>query len=208
MSSSEYPRDSPRPLQTVAVGNIVGTPLVGAMEWFLKRHGKAAGHELVNRLPPRWSGMLSPHAPNLGLLGAKKYPQNFMGDVLRGMVQAAHITDEDLFIRDVATAGIDASVGTVARILLRLAATPQSLAARGQEAWSLFYDSGRVRVEATDHEYLSTTTEWANHDAMVCRVSMEVRRRLIERTGVTILEVRRDRCVGWGHDACVVRIRW
>lgn len=195
-------------MTSVAVGNIVGTPLVGAAEWFLKKYGQAAGHEVIARVAPRWPNMLAPHAPNLGLLGAKKYPQNFMGDVLRAMIAVTRPSDEDAFIRELSAAGIDASVGTVARILLRLAATPQSLAARGQEAWNLFYDSGRVRVEVTEREYVTTVTDWANHDAMVCRVSMEVRRRLIERTGRTVIECRRDRCVGWGHEACVVRIRW
>ena len=192
----------------LVAGNIVGTPLVGAVEWFLKKYGAAAGHEVVARLPARWAGMISPNAPNLGLLGAKKYPQPFMGDVLRAMVQAVRVTDEDAFVRELSAAGIDASVGTVARILLRMGATPQSLAARAQEAWNLFYDSGRVRVEVTEHEYVSTIVDWSGHDSMVCRVSMEVRRRLIERTGRKVIECRRDRCVGWGHDACVVRIRW
>lgn len=195
-------------MTSVAVGNIVGTPLVGAVEWFVKKYGQAAAHEVTTRVAPRWPNMLSPHAPNLGLLGAKKYPQHFMGDVLRSMVAVTRPSDEDAFVRELSAAGIDASVGTVARILLRLAATPQTLAARGQEAWNLFYDSGRVRVDVTENEYVSTITDWANHDAMVCRVSMEVRRRLIERTGRTVIECRRDRCVGWGHEACVVRIRW
>lgn len=189
-------------------GTIVGTPLVGAVEWFLKKHGQAAGHDVVARLPPRWAAMLSPHAPNLGMLGAKRYPHLFMGDVLRAMVMVARPANEDAFIRDLSVAGIDASVGTVARILLRYAATPDSLATRAQDVWNLFFDTGRVRVDLTEHEYISTTTDWANHDAMVCRVAMEVRRRLLDRTGRTIIESRRDRCIGWGHDACVQRIRW
>lgn len=208
MAASDSPRESLRPGAMLGAGNIVGTPLVGAVEWYLKKYGAAAGHEVVARMPEKWAGMLAPNARNFGLLGAKRYPQPFMGDLLRGMLQASRVTDEDAFVRELSAAGIDASVGTVARILLRLGATPQSLAARGQEAWNLFYDSGRVRVEVTTNEYVSTVTDWAQHDAMVCRVSMEVRRRLIERTGVKVLECRRDRCVGWGHDACVVRIRW
>lgn len=187
---------------------MVGTPLVGALEWFTKKYGQAAVHEVFTKLPSKWSSLVSPHAPNLGVLGAKRYPHAFVGDCVRAMLQAVHITDEDPFIRELAAAGIDASVGTAMRILLRYAATPQMLAARGQDAWSLFYDSGRVRVECTEHEYISTTTDWANHDTMVCRISMEVRRRLIERTGRKVIESRRERCVGWGHEACVVRIRW
>ena len=34
------------------------------------------------------------------------------------------------------------------------------------------------------------------------------RRRLIERTGKTNVDARREKCVGFGHDVCVVRVKW
>jgi len=192
----------------LAVGNMAGTPIVAAVEWYLKRYGTAAGHEVVVRMPQRWRGWLVPNSQNLGLLGAKWYPYPFVGDVMRTMMQGVRISDEDQFIRDVAAAGIDASVGTIARVLLRYAATPQSLAAHGPSAWRLFHDSGQVSVVCTENEYVSTIAEWPNHEPLVCRLAMEVRRRLIERTGRRVIECRRDRCVGWGHPHCVVRLRW
>lgn len=192
----------------MTVGNLSGTPMVGALEWYLKKYGNAAGHELVAKMPERWRGWLRPNAPALGILGAKKYPYAFCGDMVRTAMSVLHIGDEDKFIREFAAAGIDASVGTVARILLRYAATPQSLASRGQEAWNLFHDAGRVHVVCTDNEYTVTITDWTNHDVAVCRISMEVRRRLIERSGRKVLECRRDKCVAWGHPNCVVTLRW
>lgn len=182
--------------------------MVGAVEWFIKKHGNVAAHDIVSKMPARWSGMLQPNAPALGILGAKKYPYAFCGDLVRTAMLVARIADEDSFVREFAAAGIDASVGTVARILLRYAATPEGLASRGQEAWNLFHDAGRVTVHVTDHEYQTTITDWTNHDALVCRISMEVRRRLIERSGRTVSECRRDKCVSWGHPVCVITLRW
>lgn len=206
---SELPPPSIPPVDpALTVGNLVGTPMVGAIEWFAKKYGNAAAHEVVSKMPDRWRGWLRPNAPALGILGAKKYPYAFCGDLMRTVVQVSRVSDEDAFIREFAAAGIDASVGTVARILLRYAATPQILAGRGQEAWSLFHDCGRVSVTCTEREYVTTITDWTNHDAMVCRISMEVRRRLIERSGKKVIESRRDKCVAWGHSLCIVRLRW
>jgi hypothetical protein len=207
---SELPPSS-RPLTIppeLTVGNLVGTPMVGAIDWFIKKYGAAAGHDVVAKMPVRWVGWLKPHAPALGILGAKKYPYAFCGDLVRTALLVARIGDEDSFIREFAAAGIDASVGTVARILLRYAASPEVLAGRAQEAWNIFHDAGRVAVHVTEHEYQTTITDWTNHDVMVCRISMEVRRRLIERSGRKVTESRRDRCVAWGHPDCVVRVRW
>lgn len=187
---------------------MIGTPVVGAIEYFLKKYGPAAGHEVIARMPPRWAGMMVPNSKNLGLLGGKWYPYAFVADAVRAMMAAVHVEDEDAFIRELAAAGIDASVGTVARILLRYAATPETLAAHAQPAWQLFHDSGHVAVTCTSHEYISTISDWHNHEAIVCRIAMEVRRRLIERTGRKVIECRRDKCVAWGHKVCVIRIRW
>jgi hypothetical protein len=192
----------------LTVGNLSGSPMVGAIDWYLKKYGNAAGHELVAKMPARWQGWLRPNAPALGILGAKKYPYLFCGDIIRTAITVLHIGDEDGFIREFAAAGIDASVGTVARILLRYAATPEGLANRAQEAWNIFHDSGRVQVVVTDHEYMVTINDWTNHDVMVCRISMEVRRRLIERSGRKVLECRREKCVAFGNPNCVVKLRW
>lgn len=182
--------------------------MVGAIEWYVKKYGAAAAHDVVAKMPARWHGWLKPNAPAWGILGAKKYPYAFCGDLVRTAIQVSRVGDEDSFVREFAAAGIDASVGTVARVLLRYAATPEMLASRAQEAWNLFHDAGRVSVQVTEHEYQTTITDWTNHDAMVCRISMEVRRRLIERSGRKVIESRRDKCVSFGHPLCLVRIRW
>lgn len=187
---------------------MMGTPLVGAIEYYLARYGRVAGHETVVRIPARWRPLLEPHAPALGVLGSRKYPYPFIGDVVRTMAAVAKVPDEDAFFRELAVAGIDASLNTAMRVLLRYASTPSSLAARGNEAWRMFHDSGHVTAVATEGEYLATTSEWANHDVVVCKVVMEVRRRLIERTGKSNVIARREKCLAWGHDVCSTRIRW
>jgi hypothetical protein len=37
---------------------------------------------------------------------------------------------------------------------------------------------------------------------------VEVRRRLIERTGRSNVTVRREKCQAWGHEVCSSRVRW
>lgn len=189
------------------MGNMVGTPIVAAFEHYLRVHGAAAGHEVFARTSPRHRSLLSPHAPVLGLLGAKWYPYPFCAELLKNAAAAVR-ADEDAFLRELAVAGIDGSIGTVARILLRYAASPSSLAARGQEAWNMFHDEGRVSVDLTERRYVVSIHDWTHHEPLVCKISKEVRRRLLERAVGGPVEAHRDRCIGWGHEACVVRLEW
>jgi hypothetical protein len=189
-------------------GAMLGTPIVGSMQWFVEQHGRAAAHEVAARLPPTFRNDIDPHAPALGFLGTRWYRYALIGELVRTMTRVVK-ADEDDFIRRISVAGIDASINTAMRMVLRFAVTPSALAARGQEAWNLFHDSGKVTILAvTANEYVSQVTEWPNHDTVVCRIVTEVRRRLIERTGVGRTVATREKCVAWGHSACATRIRW
>lgn len=188
---------------------MLGTPLVGSVDWFLRTYGKSAAHEVVTRISPQWRNVLLPHAPMLGIVGGRKYPYAFIGEMVLSMAKVVHAPDEDEFIRDLAGAGIDAAVSTAMRVLLRYAATPASLAARSQEAWDMFMDCGRVSILSIDkNEYVAQVTEWSGHDVTVCKVVMEVRRRLIERTGARNVTARREKCQAWGHPCCTTRVQW
>ncbi len=190
-------------------GCLLGTPIVGAVDDYLQRHGRAAGHEVRARMPEAWKGWIDPHALSLGIMGARWYPYPFVGELVRTMGAVVHTPDEDAFLRQVATAGIDGAVNTAMRVLLRYAVSPTALAARGQESWNLFHDTGKVTIlSVTANEYVSQITEWPSHDVTVCKLSMEARRRLIERTGARHVLARRDKCVAWGHGGCVTRVRW
>jgi hypothetical protein len=119
------------------------------------------------------------------------------------------VSDEDRFLRELSAAGIDATLSTVGRIILRYAASPWMLASRAQEIWDTFHDSGRVTIErVSDTEYLAVHSDWPSHDVTVCKVCTESRRRVVEKTGVAGIEVRREKCQGWGHEVCVTRVRW
>jgi hypothetical protein len=188
-------------------GHMIGTPLFGALEWFVARYGKAAAHELVVRMSARWPGHLQPHAPALGILAARRYEYAFVGDLMRAAAVVAK-EDEDAFIRESAKAGVDAVMGTIARVFVRYAATPSSLAARAQEAWTVFHDSGRVDVVVNGHDYVATIRDWEGHDVAVCKNAMEGRRYILERSGLRNVTARREKCQSWGHDVCVTRLRW
>jgi hypothetical protein len=187
---------------------MIGTPMVGAMSWWLGRWGPAAGHEVWTRLGPASRIYLDPHHETLGILGARRYPYAFLAELFRTMAAVSRAPSEDRFLRDLASAGIDAAMSTTMRVLLRIGATPERLAARGQEAWDLFHDSGKVSVTVRDRTYVSTITDWANHEVIVCKVALEVRRRILERTGLSDVSAHRERCVAWGHDCCEVRLTW
>lgn len=193
---------------SAAMGTMVGTPLVGAMEWWLQRYGRAAGHEVHTRLSPTARAYLDPHHPSLGVLGARRYPYSMLSELFKVMAAVARAPSEDQFLREVAAAGIDAAMGTAMRVLLRLAASPKSLAARGQEAWDMFHDSGRVQVVCSEHDYVSTITDWRGHDVVMCKIALEVRRRILEQMGLRDVTAHRERCVAWGHECCEVRLHW
>ncbi len=194
---------------SVARGSMSGTPIVGAVDHFVARHGRAAGYEVRARLPAPWTEWIDPNAPSFGLLGSRWYPYPFVGALARTMAAAVRVTDEDSFVRDLAVAGIDAAMGTAMRIVLRYAVSPTALASKAEESWRLFHDSGRLLVlSLTGNELVTQVAEWPGHDVVVCKLNMEVQRRLLERTGARHVIGHRDKCVAWGHAACVSRVRW
>jgi hypothetical protein len=198
---------APPSTRLAGLGTMVGTPIVGSIDFFLQRYGRAAAHETIARVPPRWREYLRPHAPQMGILGSRRYPYSFIGDLIRTMITVVR-PNEDAFVRDLAIAGLDASLNTAMRVLLRLAATPASLAERANEGWRMFHDTGVVHASVNDREYVTEIVDWANHDVMVCKITVEVRRRLIERTGRSNVTVRREKCQAWGHEVCSSRVRW
>ncbi|MGZ3417847.1 MAG: hypothetical protein ACXWUG_08690 [Polyangiales bacterium] len=189
-------------------GNFLGTGILGAVDHFVKKYGPAAAHATIAKLSPASRQYVQPNAPSLGILGAKKYPYPFVGELFRAMSTVAKVP-EDAFIREITAAGIDATVDTVARVILRYMVSPQLIVDRAQQLWNTFHDSGIVTAHVVnDHEYIAEVTDWPNHDVTVCKVCAEARRRLIERTGAKEVEVTRLQCQAWGHDRCTYRIRW
>lgn len=201
-------RRSPAELAAAGLGNIYGTGLRGAVEFFLQRYGPAAAHTLLQRMGPAARPHLVPNAPVLGVLGTRKYPYAFVGEMIRTMAAVVR-ADEDTFIREIAYAGVDATTSTVARVALRYVVKPTDVATNAQSLFSLFHDAGRITItDLTDREYLSHLTEWPNHDLTMCKLGIYAAARLIEQTGVRAVEARREKCISWGHDHCVTRMRW
>ncbi len=192
----------------IPTGNFRGTASLGSVDYFVRRYGPAAVHQVIAKLSPASRAYVTPNAPSMGMLAARKYPYAFIGELFRVMAQVAQVP-EDTFIRDATRAGMDATLDTVGRILLRYAVTPQILASRAQELWNSFHDAGIVTIRVvSDHEYVSELTEWPDHDVTVCKIVAEARRRLIERTGKKDVEVTRTQCIAWGDDRCVYRVKW
>lgn len=193
--------------ETAPLGNFFGTGIRGGIEWYVRAFGPAAAHAVVAKLPARYRSQVDPHDAGLGILGARKYSYTFVGELFRTMAAVAKM-DEDAFIRDIVNHGVDATLNTVGRAILRYAVSPQMIASRAQEMWNTFHDSGRITIlSITDSEYLAQLTDWPNHDTTVCKIGAEARRRIVEKTGLRV-EVRRERCQAWGHEACTYRVRW
>lgn len=191
-----------------AVGNMYGSAFVGTMDGYLRQYGKAAAQEVISRLSPQWRRLLQPHAPSLGILGARKYPYAFIGELLKCMAATVKV-EEDVFLRQAATWGVDATLDTVSRIALRYVVSPQTVAERSPELWRVFHDCGRLTITSlTDHDFLSEVSDWPHHDVVVCKLGVEGGRRIVERTGAKNVEARREKCQAWGHDVCLTRIRW
>ncbi len=196
------------PESSRAIGNVRGSAIVGGIEYFTKKYGRAAQHEVFARLSPAARAWIDPHAPSCGLLGTRSYPYAVVGELVRTMQAVARAPEEE-FIRDLTAAGMEAAVSTVHRFALRYLVTAKAIAERAPSTWSLFHDCGRVTVlSITDNEYVAETSDWPNHDQTICRLSMEARRYLIERTGVPGARLFRERCKAWGDNVCVSRVRW
>lgn len=190
-------------------GNLRGSSIVGGIEHFERRYGPSAAQAVVASVPDVWRTLVKPNVPLFGLLPSRLYPYAFVGDLIRTMARVVKAPDEDAFVRELAAAGIDATLGTIHRLILRWVATPRDYAKRAQEVWDQYHDAGRVTVlSITDHEYLVQMSDLPGHDVTVCKVVLEGRRRILMKTGVEVVDARREKCVSWGHDVCVMRYRW
>jgi predicted hydrocarbon binding protein len=191
------------------VGSFHGTGVVGTVEHFLRKYGPAAGHAVVTKLKPEHREYVRPNTAFLGLLGARKYPYPFVGDLVRSMMLVVHATDEEAFLREVTSNGMELTLSTVGRMVLRYGVKPHDIADRAQELWSMFHDSGRVTlVSKTPNEYVTEVADWPSHDGTVCQMCVEARRYLVAKTGVRVTDARRVRCQAWGHESCHFRVRW
>ena len=198
----------PAPHPKTSRPTMKGTAIVGGFRYFIERYGNAAAHEVVSRAPPDVRAQLQPNAPLLGLLGNRSYATWFIGELVRIMGSVARRPEEE-FIRELADAGLTSSLGTVNRVALRYLTSIPSLAARAPEVWRMFHDDGRLTViSCTDREYVVQVSDWATHDPVVCRLSMEARRGLVARAGARDVILLRDKCLTWGNDVCTSRIRW
>jgi hypothetical protein len=190
-------------------GNLRGSTIVGGLEHFERRYGPAAAQSVVAAISPEWRRLVVPNTPLFGLLPSRLYPYAFVGELIRTMARVVKATDEDAFVRELAAAGVDATLGTIHRLVLRWVATPRDYAKRAQEVWDQYHDAGRVTVlSITDREYLVQMSELPAHDVTVCKVVLEGRRRILMKTGVNIVDARREKCITWGHEVCVMRYRW
>ena len=190
-------------------GNLRGSAVVGCLQYFLDRHGPAAMHAIVANLAPEHRALVQPNAPLLGLLPTRLYPYPMIGQLTRNMIQVIHAADEDVFLRAMAVAAMDSTLGTVNRLMLRWLVSPAQYAARTQEVWDLYHDSGRVKVlPGAANEFIVEISDWPNHDVTICKVVVESRRRILEKIGVRPIEARRSQCQAWGHPVCVQYLRW
>jgi hypothetical protein len=196
-----------------ARGHLRGTAVVGALDHYVKRFGAPAAHETFKRLSAAARSYVDPHAPAMGLLGSRSYPYAVVGEILRVAGEVVRIP-EDAFLREVTAAAVDAQLGTVGRVLVHYLGSVELMLSRAQANWDLFHDSGRVHVlSITDRDYVVQVTELANHDVTVCKVSAEGRRRIAERIRSATekrpdVQVFREKCVAWGDDACITRVRY
>jgi hypothetical protein len=172
-------------------GHFIGSGLVGGVQAYIRTYGNVAAHAAIARLSPGSRIWVKPNAENFGILGAKKYPYTFVGELVRAM-GASIKKDEDTYAREFASNGIDFTLETVNRVILRHLVSPRALADRAQELWQMYHSAGRVVIEWVGKtEYLATIHDWPNHDVTVCKICMEARRRVVEHTRVNALAAAR-----------------
>jgi hypothetical protein len=190
-------------------GNLSGEALVHAVDWYVEKYGNAAAAAVVAELPAAYRSLVRPNAQSLGLVSARRYPYAFVGALVDTMSKVVRAKDHDRFLAEMTDAGIDGATGMVMSVVLRYGVSPRGIARRAQELWDKFHDSGLVTVQVFgETEYVATVSHWASHDANVCKMTVQARRRIIERTGARDVVAIREKCQAWGHDVCIARVRW
>jgi serine/threonine protein kinase len=215
-STRGRPSEAMRPSSTTGTlstpagrGQFRGSALYQATAWFQEKYGNAAAHAVISKLPATMRAHVTPNAPAMGILGARSYPYPFVGELVRTMRHVVRAPDEDRFVHDLTYAGLDVLVSTMHRVLLRYLVSPSTFIERRQEIWNLFHETGRVNVVSqTPTSMVVEDADWPNTDAIVCKVNLEGRRKMLELMGLRGADLQRERCRAWGHEACVTRLRW
>ena len=185
-----------------------GAGLIGAIDMCLDRFGRSASHEVIARLSSAGRALVSPHAPSMGIAPGRLYPYAVVGEVFRTYAKVVSVP-EDVLIRDAAIAGVDRNLSSLNRALLRYLVTIDNVAARAQQTWDMFHDSGRLVIAVSGrNEYVVETHDWPNHDVTVCKLSMEGRRHVVELSGKKSPKLWRDKCQAYGQHICVSRVVW
>jgi len=204
-STANFPAVRPR---NDARGHLRGAGLLGAIDMCLARFGRSASHEVIARLTPAARAMVAPHEPSMGISPGRLYPYAVVGDIIRTFAKVASVP-EDVLIRDAAIEGVDRNLSSLNRALLRYLVSIDNVAARAQQTWDMFHDSGRLVITAcTRNEYVVETYDWPSHDVTVCKLSMEGRRHIVELSGKKSPKLWRDKCQAYGQDVCVSRVVW
>lgn len=190
-------------------GGFRGSALHHSIVHFEQRYGPAAAHGVIARLPSAWRGLVKPNAPAMGILGARIYPYPFIGDLVRTMRDVTSSRDEDAFVRELVLAGMDVLVGTMHRVLVRWLVTPSTFLSKRQEIWELYHEGGKLNVlSQADKSYTIEDADWTNTEAIVCKINLEGRKRMLELMGMRKVESVREKCRAWGHESCITRFRW
>jgi hypothetical protein len=190
-------------------GGFRGSALNHSFAWFEQRFGPSAAHGVIAKLSPPWRALVRPNERAFGILGARIYPYPFVGDMVRTMRDVVSARDEDAFVRELTSAGLEALLGTMHRLVVRWLVSPRTFLEHRQEIWELYHDTGKLNVlQQSDREYVIEDAEWVNTDAVVCKVNVEGRRRMLEVMGLRGIEARREKCRAWGHATCETRFRW
>lgn len=190
-------------------GGFRGSALYHTARHFEQRYGPAAAHATIAKLPAAMRDHVRPNTPALGILGARTYPYPFVGELMRAMRDVVRAEDEDRFVRELTVAGLDVLIDTMHRVLIRWLLSPSAFLERRQEIWEMFHDGGRLHVlSQTEASFVIEDAEWSNNDALVCKVNLEGRRRMLELMGLRAIEGRREKCRAWGHPTCETRFRW
>ena len=184
-------------------GHFRGSALYHSVAWFQTTYGNAAAHAVIARMSKSMRPYVTPNAPALGVLGARLYPYAFVGELVRTMRDVVHAPDEDRFVKQLTCAGLDVLLDTMHRVLLRYLVSPSAFLERRQEIWNLFHE-----VAQTKTSYVIEDADWPNTDAIVCKVNLEGRRRMLELMGLEGVDVLREKCRAWGHETCITRFRW
>jgi hypothetical protein len=190
-------------------GRIKGVAFGEFLNWYSRRHGSAAVDAAVLAVEARFGEGLDARRPSFGVLASHWYPAELVHDLLDRLTGPCSPAELDAMALEAANFIMGRNLKGVYRTVFKMFATPERYLRYAGKLWSMYYDTGRLIVSASEPRvHRVMYADWTSHHPFICRMNMAASHPIYDAMGCRGVTHQRLRCVLEGDADCENLVRW